>query len=77
MERMMSKYILITFYSTRRDDGKTVWQVYGHAGPGTNERLGEYDDKTQAMEESFRHGVPVMLGRNYESILIKLQDAPP
>jgi hypothetical protein len=68
----MSKYLLVTFYQHTREGGQPEWLVYGHIAPGINEKRGEFTEKDEALEECFRHGVPVMLGRSYESVLEKL-----
>ena len=65
------KYILITFYLSHRE-GKPIWLVYGHVAPGVNESLGEYNTQPEAIGKAFEYGVPVMLGRNYDVVLEKL-----
>jgi hypothetical protein len=72
----MNKYILITFYPNPSNTGQVKWIVYGHIAPGINERIGEYS-KAEAIEKCFSYGVPVMLGRNYESVLSKLENNAP
>jgi hypothetical protein len=65
-------YVLITLYHVERDTGKTAWLAYGHKSPGENIFLFEYQLKSDALEQAFQFGVPVMLGRRYDVVLEKL-----
>ena len=66
------RYKLVTLYPTYRNSDGGEWLVYGHAAPGVNESLGRYDTQSEAFIEAFQYGVPVMLGRNYDAVLLQL-----
>lgn len=57
------KYVLISFYN-RQTEENPAWEVYGHIGPGKNEKLESFKYRIQAMNYAHRFCVPVIQGTN-------------